>query len=328
MKQAVLVGISALLMAVFMPVWLLVPVEGSTAGEVFLIIEAGEQEPEQESEPAQMILVKTEGTIQELPLEEYLVGVVLSEMPASFELEALKAQAVAARTFTLRQTAGGKHEDCDVCADSSCCQAWSSREAMEEKLGAAIDQYWSRAETAVQQTAGQVLTYDGTLIDAVYFSCSGGETEAAVAVWGTDIPYLQSVPSEGEEDAVRYQSQTSVSLAQFQAILSEACPSVELVGNPASWFGEVSNTEGGGVATMEIGGCSFTGTQLRSMFGLNSAKFYIEVSGQEIVFHVSGFGHRVGMSQYGANAMAKQGSTYDEILLHYYSGVELEIKNP
>lgn len=323
MRQALLVGVSALLMAVILPGWLLTPEGEEEQESIVLII----QQPEEKKAVKETMLVSIRrgATVLELPLEEYLVGVVLSEMPASFELEALKAQAVAARTFTLRQMAGGKHDDCDLCADSTCCQAWTSQEDMAAKLGDAWEQYWAKAETAVLATEGQVLSYDGQLIEAVYFSCSGGTTEDAVAVWGSEVPYLQSVTSKGEEQAAKYSSQVTVDLDLFQDRILERAPDANLSGAPAGWFGETVLTEGGGVHTMEVGGVCFEGTALRTMFGLNSTKFTVAITQDGIEFDVLGYGHRVGMSQYGANAMAKAGSSYLEILTHYYTGTKVEV---
>lgn len=323
MFQGILVGIAAILVAALMPVVLLSPVEADhPAADKLVIIEA---ETAAEAKTASAVMETTirlqNGTeIQELPLEEYLSGVLLSEMPMSFEMEALKAQAVAARTFAVRQMAGGKHEDFDVCGQSNCCQAWTSQQALREKLGDQWQPYWNRAGEAVSATAGQVLTFEGTLIDAVYFSCSGGRTEEAAAVWGGDVPYLQSVDSPGEEEAARYTSQVEVSLETFRQILPEA----SLTGNPSGWFGGCTRTKGGGVNTLVIGGQTYSGTELRKRFHLNSTLFEISVTEDQIIFEVQGFGHRVGMSQYGANAMAADGSDYREILAHYYPGSTLE----
>lgn len=343
MKQSVFAGITALLMALILPVLLLSPAEAEQTEDLFLIISDTQQDtgaavsaptPELEPEPAPdaavsrldadyTIRLRTSHGVEALSLDAYLTGVVLSEMPASFELEAMKAQAVAARTFTLRQIQTGKHEDCDVCSDSACCQAWIDEAALQEKLGSAWSQYWEKAAEAVAQTDGEVLTYDGALIDAVYFSCSGGRTENAAAVWGSEIPYLQAVDSAGEENAARYQSQVTVPLDRFQTLITQAQPQADLSGTPTSWFGLVVSSAGGGVYTMEIGGQTFYGTALRTLFGLNSTLFTVAVEQDAIVFEVLGYGHRVGMSQYGANAMAAAGKTYDEILLHYYSGVAI-----
>lgn len=328
MRQAVLVGVSALLMVFFFPVALLAPIEQKPE-EVMLVMEAAPvRTGQKETTDGPVLQLDLGQEVVQIPLEEYLTGVVLSEMPASFELEALKAQAVAARTFTMRQMEGGKHADSDLCADSSCCQAWSSQEALKAKLGEHWLQYWEKVETAVRQTEGQVLTYNGQLIEAVYFSCSGGTTEEAAAVWGSEVPYLQSVPSTGEEGASKYYTETIMPIARFSELLLSVNRDVQLEGRPYSWFGAVEETAGGGVQTMEIGGQVFSGTDLRTLFGLNSTRFSVAITSDSIVFQVYGCGHRVGMSQYGANAMAKAGHDYEEILQHYYTGVDLEIKTP
>ena len=267
--------------------------------------------------------VLCDDTVVELPLVAYLTGVVLAEMPASFPLAALEAQAVAARTFTLKQMGSPKHENAQVCSDSSCCQAYLSPEAAQQKLGAAYGESTEQAEKAVKETDGLVITYDGSLIDAVYFSCSGGATEDAVAVWGGDVPYLQSVESPGEEDSARYSDTCCVDVESFRQTLLEAEPAAQLEGDPENWFSDVSYTEGGGVAVIEIGGVPFRGTELRSLFGLRSTWFEVSIEEDEIVFNTRGYGHRVGMSQYGAQAMAEDGADFEDILTHYYSGVQI-----
>lgn len=341
MKQSILMGITALLLAVFLPAALLSPAEAAQPEPMVVTVEqpaaAPEEAPEEVPEEAPeekavqeasydeetSISLLTGNDIQSLPLSEYLTGVVLSEMPASFQLEALKAQAVAARTFTLRHVAAGKHDTADLCADSSCCQAWASLDALQDKLGDAFSQYWQKAAQAVEETDGMVLTYDGQLIDAVYFSCSGGATEDAVAVWGGDVAYLQSVESPGEEISSKFETEVTFTPAEFSRMLTAANPACDFSGSVQSWFGETVTTDGGGVGTMVIGGQMFEGTELRTLLHLNSAKFTVEADAEEIRFTVSGYGHRVGMSQYGAEAMARDGSTFEEILLHYYTGVTL-----
>ncbi len=249
-------------------------------------------------------------------LEEYLVGVVLGEMPADFEAEALKAQAVVARTYTLRaNTVYSKHGDGSVCMDSGCCQAYLSPADYLSRGG--TQENLDKIQSAVAATAGQVLTYEGVLIEATYFSCSGGSTEDAVAVWGTDYPYLQSVSSPGEEYAAHYTDTVSFTPQELENVLG-----IELTGSPSQWFGSVTYTEGGGVDTMVIGGKAFRGTELRKLLGLRSTAFTVSV-GDNIIITTRGFGHRVGMSQYGADAMAAGGSSYAEILAHYYQGTKL-----
>lgn len=264
-----------------------------------------------------------DGTVEEKPLNDYLAGVILAEMPTSFGEEALKAQAVVSRTYTLRHRGQDKHEEADICTDPSCCQGWISYEDYCAKAGDAGPAGAQAAARAVQATDGQVLTYGGELIDATFFSCSGGRTESAVEVWGGDVPYLQAVDSPGEE--APHNADTEVfSKAEFtERILSQA-PEADLSGPPEDWFGSVTATEGGGVESLTIGGVAFTGKELRSLLGLRSTVFAVSVVGDDILFETRGFGHRVGMSQYGAEAMARAGSSYEEILYHYYTGVTLE----
>ena len=282
--------------------------------------------PADEPQPAASCTVTllTGGETETLDLDTYLTSVVLCEMPPTFEPQALCAQAVAARTFVCRQMQHGKHPNGAVCDDSACCQAWRSREALEEKFGADFADYWQKAADAVAATHDEVLTYDGKLIDATYFSCSGGRTEAAVAVWGSDVPYLQSVASYGEQSALRYESGVTVTPEQFRDTIQPLAPDAMLDGPPDRWCGDVTHTEGGGVATMTIGGAALTGTELRRAFSLNSTQFTLTYTDGAFHFDVLGFGHRVGMSQYGANYMASLGYSYRVILPYYYRGAVLK----
>lgn len=257
------------------------------------------------------------GEMKELSLHDYLIDVVLQEMPASFESEALKAQAVAARTFTLRSIyCDSQHEDADVCGESVCCQCYMDEQEGRAAYGDRYEESRSKVEEAVSATDGVVLVCDDELIEAVYFSSAGGRTESASAVWGNEVSYLQTVESPEEIRITDF----AVDTASFCELLGRD----DLSGSPASWFGAVSYTDGGSVDYLEIGGIPYRGTELRSMFGLRSANFCVSVVGDEIHFEVSGSGHGVGMSQYGANEMALQGATYQSILTHYYTGAELK----
>ena len=261
-------------------------------------------------------LLMPDGTVQDMDLEEYLVGVVMAEMPASFETEALKAQAVVARTYTLKcAQAGVKHGSGNMCTDHSCCQAYVSPEGYSGG-----DEDREKICSAVEQTAGQVLTYGGNLIEATYFSCSGGVTEDAVAVWGTDYPYLRSVESPGEEYATYYSDEVFFTGEQFQSRLGR-----ELSGSAGDWLGFVTYTAGEGVHTMRIGGVDYKGTELRSLFGLRSTAFTMKAEAGGVRVTTKGYGHRVGMSQYGADAMALRGADYAEILAHYYQNTALTL---
>ena len=274
-------------------------------------------EPLQTRWDCEILFLKDDGTVVPVELEEYLVGAVLGEMPASFEQEALKAQAVAARTYAWKafQTRG-RHSDGAVCGDYACCQAYISPENYLDKGG--LHQNVDKIRLAVYATAGQVLTYEGELIEATYFSCSGGRTEDAVAVWGSDFPYLRSVESPGEEEAAWFTDEEIFSRSELESALG-----VSLEGDPTAWFGEMTYTAGGGVKTIRIADRLFPGTKLRGILGLRSTAFSVRIEGDAVVFTTRGYGHRVGMSQYGADAMARSGEDYARILAHYYPGTEL-----
>lgn len=255
------------------------------------------------------VTVSVEGTERRMALSDYLCGVLMGEMPGSFPLEALKAQAVAARTYTLqRLEAGGALSD-----DPAECQAFCDPDQAGTKYGEQADAVMEKLRRAVEETDGQVMIYDGTLITATYFSCSGGRTESAQAVWGSSVPYLLSVDSPGEEDADGFESRMELNRSEL----------MERLEIPDTEIREITYTEGGGVETMTIGGRSFSGVELRQRLGLRSTNFQIDISGDTVTVDVKGFGHRVGMSQYGAKAMAERGQSYREILAWYYTGAEL-----
>ena len=277
-------------------------------------------EPSEETEPypsRQILFRDTDGSVRAVELEEYLVGAVLGEMPASFEREALKAQAVAARTYAWKAAmTGSRHPDGSVCGNYACCQAYISPESYLDRGG--LQRNVDKVRSAVRATAGQVLTYGGELIEATYFSCSGGRTEDAVAVWGSDFPYLRSVESPGEEGAAWFTDEAVFSRQALETALGISLPEAQ-----GDWFGEMTYTAGGGVETVRIGDRLFPGTKVRSLLGLRSTAFSVTVEEDTAVFTTHGYGHRVGMSQYGADAMASAGANYAEVLAHYYPGTEL-----
>ncbi len=274
-------------------------------------------EPPSTQSQEQTITVNMSGLLQEMILEEYLLGVVLAEMPASFHMEALKAQAVACRSYALMGCSGsGNHKEGYVCTSSACCQAYQSPEAYIRQGGT-----WENVQKvteAISQTKGEVLTYDGELVLATYFSCSGGSTEAAITVFGVDYPYLQSVKSPGEEFAGVYYDSVTYMPEEFAEALS-----ADLSGDPSRWIGEMTYTQGGGIHSVRIGNATYDGLTVKALLGLRSTVFSIQVTEAGICIQTQGYGHRVGMSQYGAQAMAVEGSSYHEILLHYYVGTTL-----
>lgn len=305
---------------------MLMPVLAMQFGKI--LVTAGTQSSSQQTQtteetytdtpPVMIPVLLSDRSVRIMELDTYLRGVVLAEMPASFEMEALKAQAVAARTCALQcNREGTKHPAGAVCTDFKCCQAYM--ETTDYLADGGKVESIEKISQAVEQTSGQVITYQGELIQATYFSCSGGRTENAVAVWGTEVPYLQSVESTGEEDAEIYCNTVQFSALDFALLLGR-----NLNGSCSSWLGSVTRTEGGGVATMVVGGKIYTGTELRELLSLNSTAFTMSASENTISVTTYGKGHRVGMSQYGADAMATLGSTYDEILAYYYGGARID----
>ena len=270
--------------------------------------------PAGEEEPIYIPVLQKDGSVEQMELEYYVWGAVLGEMPASFELEALKAQAVAARTYALRCMKDGVHKENEVCRDYSCCQSYC-----DPKDYGVTKEYARKVRLAVEQTKGIVATYNGRPIFAAYFASSGGSTEDALAVWGSSFPYLKGVDSPGETDKAYQNTTVTFTAAQFQQKLGG-----KIEGKPAQWFGKVTYTSGGGVDTILIGGVKYSGVKLRKLLGLRSTMFTIKVSGEKITIITNGYGHRVGMSQYGAQAMAIGGHDFESILKHYYQGITLE----
>ncbi len=269
-------------------------------------------------EPAAFVsLRQNDGSVIPVDRLTYLTGVVLAEMPAAFAEEALKAQTVCAGTYVRKaEYTGGKHGDGSVCTDSGCCQGflWEEEYLSRGGTGESV----AKVRLAVDAAEPYALVYEDELIEAVYFSSSGGRTEAAVAVWGADFPYLQSVDSPGEEAARYHTDSLLIPAADFFSLLGIPLPE-----DAVSGLGQPVYTEGGGVASVEICGERFTGTQLRSLLGLRSTAFSMETVGDYIRISTRGYGHRVGLSQFGANAMAEAGSSWQQILAHYYPGTQV-----
>ena len=263
-------------------------------------------------------------TTEQMTLERYLTGVVRGEMPASFEMEALRAQAAAERSYVYYQLAAGRkdaHPDADFCTDHTCCSAYLSETAAREKWGGDFAPWNTRVEQAVSDTDGQVVLYNGRSILAVFHSSSAGRTAAAGDVWSGDLPYLVSVDSpEGEETVPNYYSTVTFTAAEAKEKLLAAHPELKLSGTPDRWFGAAAENGSGRVETVSVGGTDIEGTELRRIFGLRSACFTVAADSESVTFRVTGYGHGVGMSQYGANQLAREGKTWQEILEWYYTG--------
>lgn len=242
------------------------------------------------------LLHSKSGEVEEMLMEEYLVGVVSAEMPANFELEALKAQAVVARTYTAyKMFKGGKHDNANICDDSKCCQAWISKEDRFEKWNEADrENNWSKITTAVNETKGKIITYNGEPINAFFHSNSGGTTETVSNVWGgTDYPYLQSVETSGEDGYTQYSSSVTLSKEELLQKMKESYPNITINWNEEQPIQITEYTESGRVKTIKIGDTNISGVEARTIFGLKSAKFNVDV-GETITFNVVGYGHRSG----------------------------------
>lgn len=282
---------------------------------------------EKEKSNTKVKLLHTEtGEVEEINLEEYLYGVVSAEMPANFEKEALKAQAIVARTYTAyKMYKGGKHENADICDDSKCCQAWISKEKRFEKWNEADrESNWNKITSAVDETSGKIITYEGAPINAFFHSNSGGTTETVANVWGgTNYPYLQSVETSGEEGYTQYASTVTLTKEELLQKMQEKYPETVIDWAQEKPIQITEYNESGRVKTIQIGNKSISGVEARTIFGLKSAKFTVQV-GENIQFDVVGYGHGVGLSQTGADAMAKTGASAEQIINHYYTGVKIE----
>ena len=260
--------------------------------------------------------------VEILPLEDYLVGVVAAEMPAEFQIEALKAQAVAARTYVLKRKSEGSASGAVFDVDTTeKTQVWISTQEMIKKWG--LINYWKyhrKIARAVEETRGVVITYNGKLIDAVYHSsCGRKETERAGEVWSSDVGYLINVPS-GENDTSRFVKYLSFDTATFYKLLGFSQIPNRLT---SSDILILERTKAGRVKTLVIRNRIFEGTDFRNLLKLPSTDFEWKISPERIEIMVYGNGHAVGMSQYGANDLAKAGNGYKEILTHYYQGTKI-----
>lgn len=271
------------------------------------------------------------GEIVTIDIDDYLKGVVPSEMPPSYEIEALKAQAVVARTYTFEKMQTGSHVDCDICDNYACCQAYYPKEKIIEIwTGRGFDEnlrkiYWAKVEEAVDSTNNIVITYKGEYIKAYFHANSGGKTESSTEIWGKqNIPYLVPVESLGEEEHQYYESEVKFSIDELEQKLSEGSDIQCIVNiNEEESIEILDYTKSGRVANIRIGNNIYEGTDIRTKLGLKSTNFAVETVDNNVVFKVKGYGHGLGMSQTGSNYYAKNGYTYDAIIKHYYTGVDI-----
>ena len=267
-----------------------------------------------------------DGSVREVTMAEFLPGVLAGEMPASFALDALRAQAVAARTYILSCMSRSRdaHAGAAVCTDPGCCQAWLSESELRERWGGAYESYLARIREAVAGTDGTCLTWEGEPILSCFHASSLGCTEDSGSVWSTQLPYLTSVFSpESEETVPDLVTRVYVSAENFRDAVCSVSPAV-LSADPAGWVGEIIRDTAGRVSGVMLGGAYLSGSTLRELFTLRSTDFTLRWTGTDFLFTVAGYGHGVGMSQYGAQIMASRGADWREILRHYYPGAVLE----
>ena len=272
------------------------------------------------------------GTVEELSLDEYLYGVVSAEMPASYETEALKAQAIVARTYTIYQIKHNsqKHENADICDNYACCQAWISKEERFTKWKQEeAEQNWNKIVDCVNSTTNKIVTYNGKPINAFFHSNSGGITESSVNVWGgIDYPYLKAVETAGEDGYTQFSSQVQLKKDELLKKLKETYSDCEIDFSKEDCVKIIDYTTSGRVKTIKFGNKEIAGTEARKILGLKSTNFIVEIGENEITFSVKGNGHGVGMSQTGADSMAKSGANCEEIIKHFYTNVEItELKS-
>ena len=267
------------------------------------------------------------GEIEESHLDEYLIGVVSAEMPASYEIDALKAQAIVARTYTIYQIKnnGAKHEGANICDSYACCQAWISKdERLAKWEEGERETNWQKIVQAVNETSGEIITYDGQPINAFFHSNSGGITESSVNIWGgVEYPYLKSVETSGEDGYSQYNSEVVFSKEELLNKIKEKYADIQIDWNSENAIQIQEHTDSGRVRTIKFGNVSIAGTEARTILGLKSTNFVITYRDDKIIFTVKGYGHGVGMSQTGADSLAKQGNGYKEIIKHFYTGVEV-----
>ena len=260
-------------------------------------------------------------TVSVMAAKDYVFGVVAAEMPALYDTEALKAQAVAAYTLACRRRADNKDKSYDITTDYTVDQSYISKADAEKRWGDKAAEYSKKIESAVAAVENLAVTYGGEPITAVYHAISSGRTEDCRDIWGGSLPYLKPVSSPGDKLAPDYTSEVKVSAEELQKKLGDEC---KLSGDPAAYFGEPKRTESGSVLTVPVCGTDISGGKIRSIFDLRSLNYSVKYADGSFTFTVRGYGHGVGMSQYGADYMAKQGNNFKEILTYYYTGCKVE----
>lgn len=279
-----------------------------------------------EKSPTIKVYKHKTGNVENMDIEKYLCGVLAGEMSAEFNIEALKAQAVAARTFTIYNQNTDKHKNADICTDYKHCQEYKSKEDLLSKNGQEwMDKYYPKIEQAVKETKGHIVVYNDEPILPLYFSTSSGNTENSEEVFSTKYPYLRSVESPYDKNAPKYASNMKINNSDFISTIKKGYPNISISESELSKGIKIQDrSQGGAVETIKVGNAKLTGRDIRNLFNLNSANFDLKFNKDYVDIVVKGYGHGVGMSQWGAEGMANDGYLYYEILNHYYSSTKIK----
>ncbi|MBD1383226.1 stage II sporulation protein D [Metabacillus arenae] len=321
----VLAGLFIIILMI--PTLLVTPyMQKSTTGELSEELQAKKETEKVLSQSAVTVPVyrSTNQQIENIPLEEYVIGVVSSEMPAEFEEEALKAQALAARTYIVKQLMSEEtmsSPEGSVVTDTQMHQVYKNPEELKKTWKDDYEWKMKKITAAVADTQGEILTFDEKPIDASFFSTSNGYTENSEDYWSTPLPYLKTVESPWDKKSEKFLDQKVVSVSEFEKKLG-----VNIEGNNLGKI--IERTSGNRVGTVDINGKKLSGREVRDKLELKSSDFTWKLKGNNIVIETKGFGHGVGMSQYGANFMAEEGKKYDDIVAHYYKGVKIASAEP
>ncbi|GAA0367402.1 stage II sporulation protein D [Bacillus horti] len=270
---------------------------------------------------------EAKGIIEQVNLEEYIQGVVAAEMPTDFELEALKAQALAARTYIVRRLVEKDFSDVPegaLVTDTIQHQVYLNEEELQERWGFNYERNRNKIQQAVMETVGQVLTYEGKPITATFFSTSNGYTENSEDYWNAELPYLRSVESPWDEESPRFEEVIRMGIQEFQQKLGVTLTQTTSTNQDQPVAAILSRTAGNRVKEVKVGDQTFSGKDLREKLEISSSHFDINLDGQELVIRTKGWGHGVGMSQWGANGMAKEGYGAEEIVKYYYQGIDVQ----
>lgn len=338
MKKPIIFLIGTMIFCILLPVLISVLFYGKNEVASSEIAKKITQKSEQKKDTYETVDSKSptiavyhcsKNTIEKMDIETFLYGVVASEMSSDFSEEALKAQAIAARTYIIYKMENNMtqgHNGADICTNSNHCQAYASYDELKNKKGDEwMKNSYPKIKQAVDDTKGHILTYDDKAILPLYFSTSGGKTENSEEVFSEQYPYLKSVSSPYEEQSPKYYTETKINKNDFVNLLKKNYSSISIsIENLDKVVKILDRTAAGSVNNIQVGNKKITGRNMRTIFGLNSSNFDIGFNKDTVIFKVRGYGHGVGMSQWGAEGMAQKNYKYDEILLHYYTDTKIK----